>query len=383
MFILPLSTTASDRLLNLKQHLKNPPAFPSNFLFGTASSAYQYEGGYLTDGKGLNNWDVYSHSSEGRFGEVNVAGITFYNELIDALLLKEPGSGTSKTEGMWRESAQKNGIHIGEPTDLEWLNVYPQGMEKILAYLKERFNNTPMIITENGYGEMSDANSTVEELVHDVRRVEYMAEHLDALSTAIRAALYKEIVDSVNAEKLRGDQYEGGYLSDGKGLNNWDVYTHKPGNVIDGSNGDVVVDHYNRYMDCMFTKCEPGPGTSKTEGFFGQSPQKNGIPIGPPVRYADVGNENSTAEDFLQDSKRAEYMAGYLDSLSTAIRNGADVRGYFAWSLLDNFEWQYGFTRRFGLHYIDYKTLERIPKYSATWYKKFIAEQGKVQYQDS
>jgi beta-glucosidase len=55
------------------------------------------------------------------------------------------------------------------------------------------------------------------------------------------------------------------------------------------------------------------------------------------------------------------------------IRKGADVRGYFAWSLLDNFEWGHRYTRRFGLHHVDYTTLKRIPRLSATWFKEFIA----------
>ncbi len=58
----------------------------------------------------------------------------------------------------------------------------------------------------------------------------------------------------------------------------------------------------------------------------------------------------------------------------SVIRNGADVRGYFVWSLLDNFEWLFGYTVRFGLHYVDYSTLKRTPKLSASWYKQFIAE---------
>jgi beta-glucosidase len=55
------------------------------------------------------------------------------------------------------------------------------------------------------------------------------------------------------------------------------------------------------------------------------------------------------------------------------IRKGADVRGYFAWSLLDNFEWTYGYTQRYGLYHVDFTTLKRTPKLSATWFKEFIA----------
>jgi beta-glucosidase len=56
------------------------------------------------------------------------------------------------------------------------------------------------------------------------------------------------------------------------------------------------------------------------------------------------------------------------------IRKGADVRGYFVWSLLDNFEWLRGYTIRFGLYHVDYATLKRTPRLSASWYKEFIAK---------
>lgn len=54
-------------------------------------------------------------------------------------------------------------------------------------------------------------------------------------------------------------------------------------------------------------------------------------------------------------------------------RNGADVRGYFVWSLVDNFEWIDGYSQRYGLYYVDRQTLERVPKLSAKWYKNFLA----------
>ncbi|KAK8992234.1 hypothetical protein V6N11_048323 [Hibiscus sabdariffa] len=206
---------------------------------------------------------------EGRFGEINEAGIEFYNDLIDALLIKgfftilffdfvtkeatvqgidligyltkltyrflepiifgryplemqnilgsilpeftatekqklnkgldfigvnhytsyyvqdcmfsvcESGFGTSKTEGFWAQSSEKNGTPIGEPAELVWQNAYPQGLDKILTYLKDKYHNIR-------YGNMNKADSTTEELLHDAKRAEYIAAYLGALSTAIR-----------------------------------------------------------------------------------------------------------------------------------------------------------------------------------------------------
>ncbi|XP_020226797.1 beta-glucosidase 46 [Cajanus cajan] len=150
----------------------------------------------------------------------------------------ESGQGVTRTEGLYQQTSLKNGVPIGELTPCDWLNVYPQGMKKILIYLKDRYNNTPMFITENGYGNLNDPDLTEEE--------------------------------------------------------------------------------------------------------------------------------------YLNDFKRIEYMSGHLDNLMAAIREGADVRGYFAWSLLDNFEWKFGFSLRFGLHHVDFATLKKTPKSSASWYKHFI-----------
>jgi beta-glucosidase len=75
----------------------------------------------------------------------------------------------------------------------------------------------------------------------------------------------------------------------------------------------------------------------------------------------------------VRDQERIDYHCGYLDAVGRAIASGVDVRGYFAWSFLDNFEWAEGFDKRFGLVFTDYRTQERIPKASAYWYRDLVA----------
>ncbi|MFJ5263664.1 GH1 family beta-glucosidase [Streptomyces sp. NPDC088387] len=70
----------------------------------------------------------------------------------------------------------------------------------------------------------------------------------------------------------------------------------------------------------------------------------------------------------VHDPERIAYLHGHLSEVRRAITDGADVRGYYLWSLLDNFEWAYGYEKRFGAVYVDYTTLARTPKSSAQWY---------------
>ena len=65
-----------------------------------------------------------------------------------------------------------------------------------------------------------------------------------------------------------------------------------------------------------------------------------------------------------------------IEAMRRAAEDGVDAAGYFAWSLMDNFEWSLGYTQRFGLVYVDYQTLRRIPKDSARWYAETIRSNG-------
>ncbi|MFG3128706.1 GH1 family beta-glucosidase [Streptomyces tendae] len=74
------------------------------------------------------------------------------------------------------------------------------------------------------------------------------------------------------------------------------------------------------------------------------------------------------ADGSVHDPERVAYLNGHLTAVRQAIADGADVRGYYLWSLLDNFEWAYGYEKRFGAVYVDYASQQRTPKSSALWY---------------
>lgn len=78
-------------------------------------------------------------------------------------------------------------------------------------------------------------------------------------------------------------------------------------------------------------------------------------------------------DDLEHDIERIDYHQEYLAFLARAMRNGADVRGYFIWSLMDNFEWAEGYSKKFGLYSINPGTLDRVPRASAKWYKDFLS----------
>mgnify|MGYP001036396130 CR=1 FL=1 len=78
----------------------------------------------------------------------------------------------------------------------------------------------------------------------------------------------------------------------------------------------------------------------------------------------------------VDDPDRVAYLDAHLRACHTAIASGVPLRGYFAWSLMDNFEWAWGYTKRFGMVYVDYDSQRRIPKSSAKWYADVIRRNG-------
>jgi beta-glucosidase len=95
----------------------------------------------------------------------------------------------------------------------------------------------------------------------------------------------------------------------------------------------------------------------------------------PPLYITENGMavaDRPAADGTVADPQRIAYLDAHLRAAHQAIGDGVDLRGYFVWSLLDNFEWAFGLERRFGLVYVDYPTGERTPKASAAWYRQVI-----------
>ncbi|RYR57969.1 hypothetical protein Ahy_A05g023637 isoform A [Arachis hypogaea] len=98
----------------------------------------------------------------------------------------------------------------------------------------------------------------------------------------------------------------------------------------------------------------------------------------PLIYITENGTEESndpslSLEEALNDTSRIDYFYSHLYYIQTAINEGANIKGYFAWSLMDNFEWDFGYTQRYGIVFVDYKNgQKRYPKLSATWFKNFL-----------
>ena len=100
----------------------------------------------------------------------------------------------------------------------------------------------------------------------------------------------------------------------------------------------------------------------------------------PPVYVTENGaafyDPPAVLGDHLSDPLRVDYLRRHLRAVADAIQAGCDLRGYFAWSLLDNLEWSHGFSKRFGIVHVDFETQRRTPKASGRYYSRVIATRG-------
>ncbi|CAN1826293.1 Beta-glucosidase 46 [Linum perenne] len=426
------------------------------FLLGTASSSYQFEGAYLSGGKGLNNWDVFTHASgniaDGSTGDVAVDHYNRYLEDLD--LMSDLGVNSYRFSISWarilpqgrfgmvnEEGIDHYNLLIDELLQRDrvkyWVTFNEPNVAAIRSYRSGVF---PPARCSGTFGNCSDGDSEIEPFVaaHNMilshaaavslYRAKYQEVQGGMIGLVMNALWYEPLTDCFEDKSAveRAIDFYMNWFLDPVILGRYPVemrrilgsklpsFSSRESRMLKRSGLDFIgLNHYTSFYikDCIFSPCEQGPCASKTEGLAMRLDQKNGSYIGQPTAvdwlfvypqgmeniimyvkerysnipmfitengYGEINNPKLTMGDFLNDVRRVEYMATYLEGLMAAMRKGADVRGYYAWSLLDNFEWTNGYTQRFGICHVDYKTLKRTPKLSAKWYSRFIAKYSKA-----
>ncbi|KAL5730170.1 beta-glucosidase [Ranunculus cassubicifolius] len=378
---------------------------------------------------------------KGRFGGVNPNGIMFYNKLIDKLLQKGiepfvtlshhdiPQKLEEKYQSWLNPLIQDDFVYYADICFRNfgdrvkyWITINEPNLFVNSAYLEGRY---PPGRCSAPFGNCSSGNSEIEPLIaahnmilshakaSQIYRKHYPAEQGGYIMLVPHAAWYIPISDSEADREAasRAVAFQAPWIIDPLVFGDYPPEMRK---IL----GDRLVDFigFNHYAtlyakDCIHSACKFGG--HPIEGFVQITNQKNGIPIGEPTAFPKnfvtpygfemlieylkkrynlpmIILENGMAQanepldlhnELLYDIKRVNYHKSYLAALHRTMRKGADVRGYFVWSLMDNFEWNSGFIFRFGLYYVDYNTLKRTPKESAKWYNDFLTNGTKLEKQ--
>lgn len=439
--------------------------FPVGFRWGTATAAYQIEGAWNEDGRGLSIWDTFSHTpgktyhgatgdvaadhyhrwqedvalmaelglNAYRFsiawpriiptgtGPVNPAGLDFYDRLVDALLAR--GIEPYITLYHWDlpQALEERG---GWPVR-ETAFAFGEYARVVAERLSDRVThwitlNEPWVAAMGGYFAGEHAPGRREPAAAFAAVHHLLLAHGEAVA-AIRAAARRPVqvgitlnlsdVQPASASELdqaaafRFDAalnqlfldplYRGAYpeamlpqLStragliqpgdleriaaplDFLGVNYYsrDVIRHDPEfPVIQASAVQPVGNEYSQ----MWEIYPEGLYHMLTRVWRDYRPAvlyvtENGIPV------ADAPD----ADGRVRDERRIRYLRDHVAQCHRALEAGVPLRGYFVWSLLDNFEWAYGYQMRFGLIYVDYETQARIMKDSGRWYAEVVRQNG-------
>ncbi|KAK3443545.1 beta-glucosidase 12 [Eucalyptus grandis] len=477
--------------------LFNRSSFPSGFLFGTASSAYQYEGAAKVDGRGPSIWDTFTHKypekiADGSNGDVaidqyhkykedvgimkemgldayrlsiswprilpkgtveggiNRAGIAYYNHLIDELLahgikpfvtifhwdvpqtLEDEYGGflSSKIVGHFQDFADvcfkefgdrvKHWITLNEP----WtfcdggyvLGSLAPGRCSAWQQLNCTGGNSatePYIVGHN----LLLAHAAAVKLYRD----KYKASQKGVIGITLVThwfVPYSDAKHNLNAAQRALDFMlgwsldpitYGDYPHSMRSLvgNRLPKFTEEQSLSLKGSYDFLGLNYYTAFYAAYAPYSVNAQNMSYvTDALTNLTSDRNGIPIGPvaasswlsvypsgirslllyvknkyknPLIYItengidEFNNSTLPLEQQLADPMRIDYYYRHLQYLLKAIKDGVNVKGYFAWSLLDNFEWGSGYTVRFGINYVDYKNgLKRYPKHSSIWFKSFL-----------
>jgi beta-glucosidase len=436
--------------------------FPPGFIWGAATSAYQIEGAWNEDGKGESIWDRFSHTPgmvyqgdtgdiacdhyyrwrgdidlmksmglkayrfsiswprvypEGQ-GQVNSAGLDFYDQLVDSLLengiepfvtlyhwdlpqaLQDSGGWpTRSTAEAYVEFADTLSKRLGDRVK-SWITFNEPFVSAIVGYLEGR--HAP------GHTDLNEALSCAHHLmlahgwsVPVIRANSSAAQVGIVLNLGVMYPASQSTFDRMAAWQLDGIIFR--WFLDPLSARGYpqDIVAHynQPMEFIHTGDMDVIaasidflgVNFYSR--EIVRSQAVSEEENSPISQVSNPNITEMGWEVYPEGLYevlcrlhfdyrfpAYFITENGAAyTDHLgsnmhvHDPMRQDYLKTHLVSAWRAVQAGVPLRGYFYWSLFDNFEWGHGYSKRFGLIYVDYPTQQRILKDSAHWYKEVIA----------
>jgi beta-glucosidase len=447
-------------------------SFPSDFVWGCATAAYQIEGAAAQDGRGPCIWDTFSRTPGNtldggtgdvatdhyhryredvehmcwlglgayRFsiswsrvipdgkGRVNEAGLDFYERLVDCLLEHdiEPWATlyhwdlpqALEHEGGWPERGvadcferyvQIVGERLGdrvtrwmtfnEPLAFVpfgyWMGIHAPGRKESLSVMAGAGHN---VMLAHGLG---------------VRALRQACKAPAVVGMAFNPTCFWPATDSAEDTeaveqawmRVNGwwtyPLFEGRYPAELLEVLGDDVPGVRAGDM------DIIATPTDFLGVNVYFRTMIKPSKSSPLGFVQVEPPADaprtamGWEVWPPVIYHMLRqlDEHHPGKTYYQtesgaafddvmgedgkvhDPRRVQYLRDHFASAARAIQEGIDLRGCFVWTLMDNFEWTYGYTKRFGLYYTDFGTLERMPKDSACFYKEVIEHSG-VMVQD-
>jgi len=442
--------------------------FPDDFVWGTATSAYQIEGSPTADGAGRSIWHRFSHTpgntwldetgdvacdhyrrykddvaimaelganayrfsiAWGRIfpagtGAVNKKGIDFYSRLVDALL--ERGIKPNATLYHWDlpEALDDRGGWLNRDI-AGWFSDYATTMFDALGDRVEMWStlNEPWVVTDGGYmsGVLAPGHSNLFEApiaTHNLLRSHGLAVERFRFSKAakkgkigITVNLEPKYPASDSPEDLaavrRADAYMNRQFLDPVFLGRypdemrdifgeaWPEWSGEDMRLIKQPIDFLGVNYYTRRVERDYpenlplrTKHVPQPQHTETATNWEVFPEAlTKILLWATERYAKPAiyiTENGAAfydpphtiDGKIEDPLRVEYFRQHLRAAHKAMSKGANLRGYYAWSLLDNYEWAHGYSKRFGIVHVDYSTQQRTIKSSGHYYAEVIRTKG-------
>jgi len=438
--------------------MSSPSNVRADFVWGVSTASYQIEGAVQEDGRGPSIWDRYcrqigriANGDRGdmacdhyhryaedidqmrvlgigayRFsvawprilpagrGAVNVAGLAFYDRLIDALLAARIEPWLCLYHWDLPQALDDRGGWISRDCAL-WFADYVAVVARHFGDRVKRFAtfNEPSVFTLLGYGLGSHAPGIADRPAH-LRAIHHVnlghGAGVDVLRSSVPAASigaihnYQPCHPSPDTpQNAAAAQLLDAYWN--RAFPDPQLLASYPPSIAEAIEpyqqaGDMAaiccpVDWFglNHYSP-IYCKADSGAllGFSFAEAPVHLSRTGIGWPICPdafretllaisrryrlPIYVLENGYggpEHADASGQVEDLARIDYLNAYTQAMKAAIGLGADVRGYFVWSLMDNFEWAEGYAQRFGLIHVDYESQRRTPKASAGWYAQLIA----------